>query len=261
MSRFADLEGRTDGLIALTGAGEGALARLLAEDQPTPRAGLCRPARRRCSRRPALRRARPARRCGRGRGRGRADRARLCPRPAAGRDQPVLLRRARLPRRARRHAVHRQFDLCRQRRSPARSPARPGSSRADDGGAVRRPARGDRQHAGRRAALRLRGAQAQADPAEPRRRPGGRGGRCCAAMPRAGLEARLDRIAELHGERAELARRLSRPARLRDRRHHPDGLPRLLPDRRRLHQMGQGPRHSGRARAAVRARARSSPGR
>ena len=31
MSLLTDLEGRTDGLIALTGAGEGALTRLLAE--------------------------------------------------------------------------------------------------------------------------------------------------------------------------------------------------------------------------------------
>ena len=37
MSRFDALEGRTDGLIALTGGGEGALARLLAEGQRRPR--------------------------------------------------------------------------------------------------------------------------------------------------------------------------------------------------------------------------------
>ena len=36
------------------------------------------------------------------------------------------------------------------------------------------------------------------------------------------------------------------------RRHRADGLPRLLPRRRRLHQLGQGPRHPGRARVAVR---------
>ena len=34
--------------------------------------------------------------------------------------------------------------------------------------------------------------------------------------------------------------------RVRDRRHHPDGLPGLLPRRRRLHQLGQGQRHPGR---------------
>ena len=54
---------------------------------------------------------------------------------------------------------------------------------------------------------------------------------------------------------------LSRAARFRARRHHRHGVRRLLPDRRRLHQMGQGQRHSGRARAAARAPARSSPGR
>ena len=43
------------------------------------------------------------------------------------------------------------------------------------------------------------------------------------------------------------SQRLSRAARFRDRRHHPHGVRRLLPDRRRLHQMGQGQRHSGRA--------------
>ena len=40
--------------------------------------------------------------------------------------------------------------------------------------------------------------------------------------------------------------------------HHADGLRRLLPDRRRLHQLGEAQRRAGRARAAARARARSS---
>ena len=44
--------------------------------------------------------------------------------------------------------------------------------------------------------------------------------------------------------------RLRRPAppagRVRDRRHQPDGLPALLPGRRRLHQLGQAERHPGR---------------
>ena len=43
-------------------------------------------------------------------------------------------------------------------------------------------------------------------------------------------------------------------ARLRDRRHQPHELCGLLPDRRRLHQMGQGPRHSGRAGPRLRRR-------
>ena len=52
---------------------------------------------------------------------------------------------------------------------------------------------------------------------------------------------------------------LRRAARVRARRHHQDEVPGLLPDRRRLHPVGQGARHSGRARAAARAPARWSP--
>ena len=47
-------------------------------------------------------------------------------------------------------------------------------------------------------------------------------------------------------------------ARLRARRHHEDGLRRLLPHRRRLHPGGARSRHSRRARAAARPPARSS---
>ena len=54
---------------------------------------------------------------------------------------------------------------------------------------------------------------------------------------------------------------LSRAARIRARRHRADGLPRLLPDRRRLHPVGEGAGHSRSGRAAARAPARSSPGR
>ena len=39
----------------------------------------------------------------------------------------------------------------------------------------------------------------------------------------------------------------ARARRLRDGRHPPDGLPGLLPGRRRLHQLGQGQRHPGRS--------------
>ena len=48
-------------------------------------------------------------------------------------------------------------------------------------------------------------------------------------------------------------RRGPQAGRVRDRGHHLDGLRRLLPGRRRLHQLGQGERHPGRARAAARA--------
>ena len=47
---FDALEGRTDGLIALTGGGEGALARLIAEGQDDGGRRHARPARRLCSR-------------------------------------------------------------------------------------------------------------------------------------------------------------------------------------------------------------------
>ena len=43
-------------------------------------------------------------------------------------------------------------------------------------------------------------------------------------------------------------------AELRGRRHHPDGLPGLLPGGRRLHQLGQGQRHPGRPRPWLRCR-------
>ena len=43
-------------------------------------------------------------------------------------------------------------------------------------------------------------------------------------------------------------------AELRDRRHPEDGLPGLLPGRRRLHQLGQAAGHPGRARARLRCR-------
>ena len=52
---------------------------------------------------------------------------------------------------------------------------------------------------------------------------------------------------------------LRRAPRLRARRHHADELPGLLPDRRRLHQMGEGARTFPSVPAAARAPARSSP--
>ena len=48
----------------------------------------------------------------------------------------------------------------------------------------------------------------------------------------------------------QVARRLRRAARPGARRHRQDGLPRLLPDRRRLHQLGQAARHPGRPRGS-----------
>ena len=87
----------------------------------------------------------------------RADRPRLCARPAAGRDQPGRYAEPELPRRARRDAVHRRIrPMSRTPTVATSSPEawlKPG---AGDGGAVRRPARGDRQHRRHRPALRGR---------------------------------------------------------------------------------------------------------
>ncbi len=47
---------------------------------------------------------------------------------------------------------------------------------------------------------------------------------------------------------------LCRAPRFRDRDHRQDGLPRLFPDRRRLHQLGQAQRRAGRSRARLRRR-------
>ena len=135
--------------------------------------------------RPALCRAQPPRRSGRAGGRGGADRARLCPRPAAGRDQsrPLMPRPISTPRTTR----------CSASPSRARSTATTASRSSPEAwmkpaaemrALVRRPARGDRQHVGDRAALRVRRAEAQADPAEHRRRHGGRGGAAARRRPR-----------------------------------------------------------------------------
>ena len=113
--------------------------------------------------------------------------------------------------------------------------------------AVRRSARSDRQHRGRRPALRRRRAQAPPDPA------------AASATTRTKQLRRDARagLAERHGRAASEATdarqrfNLSRAARFRARRHHPHGVRRLLPDRRRLHQMGQGERHPGRAGARL----------
>ena len=62
------------------------------------------------------------------------------------------------------------------------------------------------------------------------------------------------------GARESGGRALPRAAGLRARRHRPDEVPGLLPDRLGLHQVGQGRRHARWVRAAARVPARSSPG-
>ena len=74
---------------------------------------------------------------------------------------------------------------------------------------------------------------------------------------RAGLERRFG----LHGHRGRSAEAVSRPARVRARRDREDGFSRLLPDRVRVHPLGEGAWGFRSGPDAVRARARSSPGR
>ena len=65
-------------------------------------------------------------------------------------------------------------------------------------------------------------------------------------------------VSGCRGARRE-ASRLRRAARLRDDDHRADGVRRLFPDRRRLHQLGEEQRRAGRTRDAAPAPARSSP--
>jgi DNA polymerase III alpha subunit len=113
-----------------------------------------------------------------------------------------------------------------------------------------------RQHAGDRPALRLHAGEAQADPAalRQRQRPGGAGGAAGAVPSRARRAPGADR---------RTGRTLPPIASgwTSSWTSSCDGLPRLLPDRRRLHQVGQGARAFRSGRAAARAPARSSPGR
>ena len=72
------------------------------------------------------------------------------------------------------------------------------------------------------------------------------------AMAAEGLDRRMDAIAADAATRA----RYQRTPGLRTRRHRQDGFRRLLPDRRRLHPVGQGARHPGRPRPRLRRRLR-----
>ena len=205
--------------------------------------------------RPALCRAGAARRCDRGGGGGGADRSRLCARLPLVATNPACFAEAGFPRRARRDAVHRRLapmsTASDRRRSSPEAWLKPADEMArlfaDLPEAIANTLR-------RRAALRLRRAQAQADPAQPRRRSARPRPRCCARDARGGADraAARDRgaasgspepdDAALEAEYAAYFARLA----FETRRHHRHGLPRLFPDRRRLHQMGQGQRHSGR---------------
>ena len=136
--------------------------------------------------------------------------------------------------------MHRRLDACRCGGTRAVEPRKLREDLPHDGGSLRRPARSGAEHRGGGAALRLCAALSQADPAQPRGRPRRRGtrarGRCAQGS---GGTARALWRDERGGTQG-----LFRPAAVRGRHHQPDGFPGLLPDRCRLHQMGQGPRYS-----------------
>ncbi len=116
-----------------------------------------------------------------------------------------------------------------------------------DGGAVRRLSRGAAQRRGDRAALRLRVLAGQ----EPSPRlPDARRGIDRGLSARAGEGGAGETPAAPvpgGGGAQRGAAALFRAPRLRDCDDHPDGVPRLLPDRRRLHQLGPRPRRPGRS--------------
>ncbi len=74
-------------------------------------------------------------------------------------------------------------------------------------------------------------------------------------LPDRGGEARPGRAAgralSEHGRSRSAASALRGPPQVRNRHHHPDGFPGLLPDRRGLHHLGQGKRRAGGAGAGL----------
>ena len=172
-------------------------------------------------------------------------------RSAAGRDQRRPFPRGGGVRGARRPALHRRRRPGRAGAAPPADPGAPLQDRGRDGPAVRRSARGGRQHARDRAALQLHGADPRADPAAVPDRGGAQRGR--GAAPPGGSRARA------RGSRRWAVRRMRPMARgpsshgpyrerlrLRARGDRGHELFRLLPDRRRLHPVGQGAGHPGR---------------
>ena len=170
---------------------------------------------------------------------------------AARRHQRGLLRHARRLRGARRAALHRRGQL-RRRGQPAPADARalfqvaPTRWRSCSPTCPRRSTTRSRSPSaapsGRAGASRSCRASSPATMARatrtssPPRRPS------CSGRPRQGLRARLAAAPLADGLHA---RGLREAPRLRARRHRADEVSRLLPDRRRLHQVGEGERHSG----------------
>ena len=165
--------------------------------------------------------------------------------PAAG-HQRLPLRAPRGPHHPGRDAVH-QLRLRALRSRPLQVRRRHllPAPRRRDAPPLLRDAPGMRQHPARGRAVRR---------ALPHR---GRGGLIHAGLPRPrGGDRRVlvhQGVLARHGPPVQRRhpRGLPQAGRVRDQRHHPDGVPRLLPRRGRLHQLGQGPRHPGRAGAWI----------
>ena len=205
--------------------------------------GALRPAREPVRRSALCRIAAPQHRQGAPR-RKRPDRSRLCQGPAAGCDQRAVFRHDRRLRGPRRAAVYCRRQTDRRDRS---RPAHLGPSLQDprrDGGAVCRYSGGAGLHRRDRRALFVPADDAQTDSAALHRRRrirlrcGQRGGGRAEAPGRggAGPAALGPRPVARHHRRG-----LPEASGVRDRRHQPHELCGLLPDRVRLHQMGQGP--------------------
>ena len=163
---FDALEGATDGLIALTAGGEGALARLFADGQDDKARAYAGRLKALFPDRLYIELSR------RGDAVEEAAEAALIE-LAYALDLPLVATNPAQYAEPEFHAAHdamlciAAFDLCREQRAAdivARGLAQAG---AGDGGVVRRPSRSDRQHRGHRPALRGRGAEAPADPAAP----------------------------------------------------------------------------------------------
>ena len=162
--------------------------------------------------------------------------------------------------RARGARVHRRGPRARRSAPAAALHARAVFRHAGrDGGEVRRPARGAREQRRDRAALQPDDPARQELPAAiSRRRRASRSTITCARRRPRASSAGSPRCIPMPPcatrERPEYAERLD----VRDEDHRADGLRRLLPDRRRLHQLGEARTACRSGPAAAPARARSS---
>ena len=159
------------------------------------------------------------------------------------RHQRRALPQARRPRRARRAALHRARQGSQRRRPDALR------SRA-----LLQERAGDRRAASRigRTCSRTRSDRRRESTSSSGRSTTCRRSRCRPASRRENeLLTTLATGGREGALRRSAPRQRARAARLRARRHHEDGLRRLLPDRRRLHQGGARPRHPGGTRPRI----------